>query len=124
MKKISGKLVASLFVVPLTVFSFSLKSNAQVYNGETGDNGNRELQIANYLNERKQIIDNWINAIENANNLGNPSLANQYKPVACTNSLLFQADLQKRVISGEIPSDNENLKLLEASIQYLQLNYC
>jgi hypothetical protein len=89
------------------------------YDGETGDNGNRKLQIANYLNERKQVIDNWINAIENANNIGNPSLANQYKPVACTNSLLFQADLQKRVINGEISSDNENLKLLKERIQYL-----
>ncbi|MEH2184265.1 hypothetical protein [Nostoc sp.] len=35
MKKFSGKLVASLFVVPLTVFSFSLKSNAQIFDPET-----------------------------------------------------------------------------------------
>ncbi|WP_445634694.1 hypothetical protein NSTC745_06532 [Nostoc sp. DSM 114161] len=35
MKKISRKLVASLFIVPLTVFSFSLKSNAQVFAPET-----------------------------------------------------------------------------------------
>lgn len=45
MKKVSKKLVASLFIVPLTVVSFSYKSNAQVFNPETL----RTVQICNTI---------------------------------------------------------------------------
>ncbi|MBN3940873.1 MAG: hypothetical protein V7L21_07240 [Nostoc sp.] len=45
MKKVSRKLVASLFIVPLTVVSFSHESNAQVFNPKTL----RTVQICNTI---------------------------------------------------------------------------